>query len=399
MTIFSKRFQILDELLYRNRQWWQLKPFHCLEYPWQELGLEAALDALSDSDVAALDSDDALLAEWLKPWVKDAEALFDSVQLSSFSSREFTIPARMEHQVPGRKWQQVCAFTQARPILSPGPESVLEWCSGKGHLGRLISAVDGSSVQSLEWQESLCDEGRALAARQRVDQSFVCADALAAESSQYFKASSHAVALHACGDLHTTLMQHWSHCRDGALTISPCCYHLIEGDRYQPLSIQATHANIQLSKEELSLPLQKTVTAGETVRRRRDLELQWRLAFDLWQRQWRGIDEYLPVATIRAEQLRGSFSEFVMDLAQRKGLKVPDSMDADHWLELGLKRVKKIRRMELITHLFRRPLEIWLVLDRVLFLEEQGAEVSLGSFCAEHLTPRNIMIHAVRRNR
>jgi hypothetical protein len=52
--------------------------------------------------------------------------------------------------------------------------------------------------------------------------------------------------------------------------------------------------------------------------------------------------------------------------------------------------------MELVMHVFRRPLELWLVLDRALYLQEQGARVALGEFCAKHLTPRNIFIHAER---
>ncbi len=52
--------------------------------------------------------------------------------------------------------------------------------------------------------------------------------------------------------------------------------------------------------------------------------------------------------------------------------------------------------MELVRHLFRRPLEIWLALDRALFLEEQGYEVELGAFCDKPMTPRNLLIRAVR---
>ena len=52
--------------------------------------------------------------------------------------------------------------------------------------------------------------------------------------------------------------------------------------------------------------------------------------------------------------------------------------------------------MELVRHLFRRPLEIWLLLDRALFLEEQGYRVEVGTFCPKPTTPRNLLIRAVR---
>jgi hypothetical protein len=37
-----------------------------------------------------------------------------------------------------------------------------------------------------------------------------------------------------------------------------------------------------------------------------------------------------------------------------------------------------------------------LVLDRALFLREQGYKVEVGSFCETRLTPRNLMVLAER---
>ena len=55
-----------------------------------------------------------------------------------------------------------------------------------------------------------------------------------------------------------------------------------------------------------------------------------------------------------------------------------------------------MRNLELVRGLFRRPLEVWLLLDRALYLQEQGWKVQLGTFCAYHLTPRNALLLAER---
>ena len=52
--------------------------------------------------------------------------------------------------------------------------------------------------------------------------------------------------------------------------------------------------------------------------------------------------------------------------------------------------------MELPRHGLRRALELWLVLDRALYLGEHGYSVSVGTFCERRLTPRNLMIRASR---
>ncbi len=63
---------------------------------------------------------------------------------------------------------------------------------------------------------------------------------------------------------------------------------------------------------------------------------------------------------------------------------------------LGWQRLAEVRNLELLRGLFRRPLELWLVLDRALFLAEKGYRVEVGSFCEPALTPRNLMVLAER---
>ncbi|MNG37039.1 hypothetical protein D3C84_1242660 [compost metagenome] len=62
----------------------------------------------------------------------------------------------------------------------------------------------------------------------------------------------------------------------------------------------------------------------------------------------------------------------------------------------GHQRLAEVRNLELLRGLFRRPLELWLVLDRALFLSQKGYEVRLGTFCETPLTPRNLMLLAER---
>ena len=73
-----------------------------------------------------------------------------------------------------------------------------------------------------------------------------------------------------------------------AISLSPCCYHRIRSEHYQPLSTAGRASVLRLGSPELRLPLQETVTAGQRIRRLRDREQIWRLGFDLLQRSVRG---------------------------------------------------------------------------------------------------------------
>ena len=122
-----------------------------------------------------------------------------------------------------------------------------------------------------------------------------------------------------------------------------------------------------------------------------------RLAFDSLQRRLRGIDDYLPTPSLPAAWLDKDLADYCKDLAALKGL--PAAQASLDWSALqahGWQRLAEVRNLELLRALFRRPLELWLLLDRALYLQEQGFTVRLGSFCPSHVTPRNLLLLAER---
>ena len=121
-----------------------------------------------------------------------------------------------------------------------------------------------------------------------------------------------------------------------------------------------------------------------------------RLAFDLLQRQLRGSDDYLPTPSLPPRWLDKSFADYCKDLAGLKNLPPPTEQDWDQLEQNGWLRLAQVRNLELLRNLFRRPLELWLLLDRALFLQEQGFRVRLGSFCSYQQSPRNLLLLAER---
>jgi len=196
--------------------------------------------------------------------------------------------------------------------------------------------------------------------------------------------------------LHLRLLRAASHTGVTHLSVSPCCYNLIPEAVYRPLSGSARNSTLRLEQRHLRLPLQETVTAGQRVRRQRDREVDWRLGADLLQREISGVDTYRTLPHFPKSLLNQGFEDFCRVAAARWALDLPAGLDYARLEAAGRERRLDVSRMELVRHLFRRPLEIWLVLDRALYLTEQGYRVSLGTFCEHRLTPRNLLIQAER---
>ncbi|MFA0173461.1 methyltransferase, partial [Vibrio splendidus] len=71
---------------------------------------------------------------------------------------------------------------------------------------------------------------------QKLEMDFVQGDAFSKDADRVFNSNQHAVALHACGDLHVELVKKSVSHGLPAVTISPCCYHLIRDESYQAMS-------------------------------------------------------------------------------------------------------------------------------------------------------------------
>jgi hypothetical protein len=162
------------------------------------------------------------------------------------------------------------------------------------------------------------------------------------------------------------------------------------------MSDAAKLSNLALNKSELRIPLQETVTGGERVKRHRIEEMTFRLGFDLLLKEAKGIEQYQPIPSIKKSQLSEGFTAFCRWASEQKGIELPE-LEYDEYEGKGRQRYWQMERMSLVQQPFRRALELWLVLDKALYLEQCGYKVALSQFCSRETTPRNILVHATRR--
>lgn len=395
---FDARWCRLNDWLVRHRAFWQSVPFTEPEPAWVSLCPELArlVSGLTEEQCERLEHDSvafAVLAAEALPSLADYEYLIQVPDLAPDESVVVseTLPEVRAKDMPGRKRLQAGAFTAS---VSPLSLPVLDWCSGKGHLSRTLAASCSQPVTGFEWNSELVRDGNRMADKYGERVAVRCQDVMATDLS--LPEGVHGVALHACGDLHRQLLRRGAGSRMPRLSFSPCCYHLSADSDYRSISRKAEQhvGRLRVRVADLRLAVQETVTAPARVRAQTRRVSQWRLAFDGLQREIRGVDEYLPVPSYPPRLLQEGFESFCRWAAAKKGISLPDSIDSSRWLAFGMERLQRVRRYELVRHLFRRPLELWMVLDYAVYLEEQGYRVRVGEFCARELTPRNLLIDA-----
>ncbi len=398
---YHQQFQEVNRLLEQTRQWWQFAAFHDRQSRWKQISpqldkrLNQARLGYEDFNREQL----SVLQQLLDELIPQLNKLKELTKLPKSDDYLEAPDSHWQYQIAGRKWSQIKHFA----AHVPKHKNLLEWCAGKGHLGRLVASQGAQSLISVEWQQALCEKNHSLNLRLDIDKNYCpsCVlerDVLSEKWTEEYPLSHYALALHACGDLHTHLVKLVAEKQTEGICLAPCCYNLIKKEYYQPLSWQAKKSDLQLSRLDLSLPLRQLVTAGEREQREQKQERLWRIAFDCWQRNKRNIDQYMPLPTIPKKILKGSFSDFILWAATEKSIDVSSSVLVDETLMQAQKRLPVITQMEWVQFQFQRAIEVWLLLDQVLFLEANGYMCDLFEFCEKSLTPRNLMLRADKRS-
>jgi hypothetical protein len=215
-------------------------------------------------------------------------------------------------------------------------------------------------------------------------------DVLAADARRDLE-GRHAVALHACGDLHRALVTALVETGAPALDLAPCCYDRTAAPVHRPLS---DAADLPLDRLALRLAVTDMATGGARDRRRWRTEQTWKLAYKQLRRTLGGPAFSAGIAPVPRHWLERGFEGWCRALLQREGLEVPASVPWETLLREGDRLRGEFDRLNLVRLGFRRALECWLVLDLALFLDAQGYTVALRRFCPASVTPRNLLLSA-----
>ncbi|HEY7773706.1 MAG TPA: methyltransferase [Marinagarivorans sp.] len=385
------------EMLISHHAYWRFNAFK--EQPSLIAPLLKRLQALDETALWALDNDTEQQAEFfgryfpeLFSWLAHAEP---RPQPTS-DLNTHGIPFWLHTDAPGRKWQQVQQFCAALPSAA-ARGTALEWCAGKGHLGRLHSWRHQQPVLSIEWDTPLCSKGQRQAQKLHLAQRFINADVFQLPLCELHPTPHSWLALHACGELHCEFLRKATALKAQHIALAPCCYHRQPQSHYQPLSCAAKATGLEsaLDTQALRLAQQNQITAGRGERNKRATELNWRLGYEALRQTLEPNCAYRNLPSIKSQAF-SDFAAFCHWAAERHQLALPAQTDWQRFERHGqCARIDMMRR-DAIRHCFRRALELWLALDKAVYLEQQGYRATLLHFCEPRVSPRNLLLMANR---
>lgn len=370
----------------------------CVPVPWETEWpkLSAVLREIPDDKIEKVEANPLAFLKENGALPTLSSALFHHTKMMSLTENSVTAgprPSGVDH----RKWQQIAYFTSA--VLRSACVDVnrwVDWCAGKGHLGVAMHRHTGRPVHCLELNMHLVHRGNVRMAAEQCPVTFYTANVLKDDISATLTAETGVVALHACGQLNTRLFELATHCAPAFMAVVPCCYQRIDGMHFSPVSSAGKQTGLTFTRHQLRLPALDEVKSTQHRRAFRKREMAFRLGLDLLLRESSGADEYTPAGKIAPAMIRGSFESFCRAASESVQRELPSRVNWRQAEKNGWERRHLVSALSISRQLFRRPIEVWLFLDRVAHLEEIGFTVNYGEFCPSQITPRNLMLLARR---
>lgn len=397
-TTLAAAFVTLSEFLNDHRALYNFDSLAQEHPPWRERFPQwsAAISALNHSQRRRLI--ETAPSHHDREWLCLPEPYSELVQASlsfnaALSPRAEPSVGAAPRKVPAKKWRQIQAFHSQ--LKSPAA-CWIDWCGGKSHLGRSLGRTSQRPVLLLEIQAPLVQAARELARREQVEFRAQVCDVLQRQTLPSAPVGAQLVALHACGALHIEAIKWCLKEQLEALCVVPCCYHRQDAQAPRALSALAQEHDPQLSHAALRLATRNQGLSADRAWQQRQRRIQWRLAFDWIVRQSFGFEGFQRVGAYPHSWTKLDFPDFCRRLAAANFGPLTGWQDWDQALEWGRAAQVEREQWECVRRIFRRPIELWLALDRALLLTENNYEVELIEFCESAVSPRNLMIRARR---
>jgi hypothetical protein len=314
----------------------------------------------------------------LLSWVRQIRGLCDLPRLEvSHEIRppyERGLTPKKKHEL-----EAVVTFFRRNDIAAT---RILDIGGGVGYLARHLSASLGCPIESIDLDPVLqrrgCAEQERFPWKRALKHPVRFITGRFPEKAFSMDEGSWAIGLHTCGDLA------WSQIElvgKGMSVLNVgCCYEKLMLGKEVLRSRHVRSRPIALTEEALFLAGRGGVERSPEEFLFQQRVQRYRFALHL-------LIARDSAGTARDEIYRGSFSDYARDRS-------PDCSESEAALEAHYRSVEalveKQRFVAFLRSLLARPLELAILLDRALFLEEQGVKAELIELFNPRISPRNV---------
>lgn len=218
--------------------------------------------------------------------------------------------------------------------------------------------------------------------------------------NQIYHQDAFSIGLHTCGNLANILIENTiSHQAQGLLSFGCCYYRMNPAQDFPKSNFYKDQGSFKLNQYSLTLATRAHCkTDRETFDTKKQVK-NYRYALHLLLIEKFNIDNAFDVGECHTRTYWLDFHVYASEKLNYLNLSHSLSntdLDAFYWRADIQKELRDLFLCNLVRWKFGRLLELYILLDRCLYLEEAGFKVELSQFFNEEESPRNLGILAYK---
>jgi len=283
---------------------------------------------------------------------------------------------------------------------------VLDFGSGVGNLARILSDYYDIKTTCLEKDPYLISQGKkylerhaGAVAQKNIHFQEFSLEKWNNESKLHIEKDAFILGLHSCGNLSQRILETSTFARPKFILNFGCCYLKMNTDTDLNVSSFAKKNSHTISKAGLTLATRFRVGFDFKEYELKKRVKNYRYALHLFFYHELGLKDFLSVGDSKPRDYEQDFAFYAQKKIQKTQAALTITPEKLNLFYNDKENQKKIRQMflaDIIRNHFGRAVENLILLDRSIFLEEQGYQVTLSTFFDELQSPRNRGIFAER---
>lgn len=355
------------------------------------------INKLNESDVIALENNlesDLVQDQDYRTFLKEVKKLQTLSQQKNVLEE---IPKKLLSKISKKKQHEILVIQNE--LAGFEYDEIVDIGSGAGHLSSVLISENQKKAhcidQSSEYQEIGKRKLKKLAPEilERIDfqhQTFV--DETPIKTSK----SSLLIGLHACGDLSPIILGSFQKNEFSLVLNYGCCFHKLT-EKYLNLSQTAQKNPLKFNKYNLTLATKSYKTQSLKTYKEKLRVKNFRYTLHLFVQKKLNKD-FESLGNAKKEDYLGNFSDYAFKyMPELCETTTQEELNDFYICETTQNQVKQILSLGVLRSHLARLIELYIILDRALWLNEKGYEVKITESFDRSLSPRNISLLAQKR--
>jgi hypothetical protein len=392
----EKRFIEIKQFLTKHKtlldtEVLELYPFNNLPYSnWID-----ELKVMNKSELIELESNlnsAHIKSDQYKDFLK---AITGLTQIETAQPSLETIPNQLKRKLSLKKQHEI---NQIRDILKESSaENYIDIGSGAGHLSSLLLLNNKKTSLCIDCESKFQQIGITKLKKDAPD-IFERIKFKTLEVTPNFNIpkikKSLLIGLHACGDLSVNIIKSFSESETPELLSLGCCYHKLTHDKINISQISKV-GSLELTNHALTMAAKSFKDLNIEEFDTRNKVKTYRYTIHLFMQDVLGIG-FKTLGNATSADYNGHFSKYVKKyVTEAQGY---SDQELESYFLQKKSDVEDIISLGIIRSHLSRLVELYLILDRAIYLEEKGFTIKVTEIFNKALSPRNICILAKKSN-